>query len=357
MKYRLPIIISLVYITPTFASSEEISFILFQNQIEKVIDEKRAISEPKLDKFQQKMQDITCERDQIDEDTYRISPICFIQNKFPELAIEDIANYIRPELQGFDSAYNNSDNESFDYEWAQPILQGDHNIMADQYTLSREAIATYHTLRWNQITISKADIAKLNTLQYDFYVSSMDTSMREGCTLQNYEVALQTMDNFLLSPWQELDFDQHITDLDYCRWTWPQNLDFYAGACGAATQVFRTSLIHPEINVLERFNHTERWWTYYGEKITGDDAAIYQNNKKLIIRNDGNRGIYFKTRNQDAQSYLIAISPKTDKKIHITRQSIGIRQININKQILLGDTLQSSVDFASAYTKLNFKSN
>lgn len=72
--------------------------------------------------------------------------------------------------------------------------------MADQYTLAREAIATYHTLRGNHITINTQDIAKLNILQYDFYVSSMDTSMREGCTLQNYEVALQSMDNFLLSP-------------------------------------------------------------------------------------------------------------------------------------------------------------
>ncbi len=115
MKYRLLIITSIVYITPTFVAAEEISFTLLQNQIENVIDENRIISEPKLDKFQAKIQDVTCERKQINSDTYNISPICFIQNKFPELSIEDITNHIRPETQGFDSAYNNTDNESFDY--------------------------------------------------------------------------------------------------------------------------------------------------------------------------------------------------------------------------------------------------
>lgn len=115
MRYRLLIITSSIIITPTFAAAEEISFTLFQNQVENVIDENRKISEPKLEKFQAKMQNLTCERKQIDTDIYNISPICFIQNKFPELSIEDITNYIRSQVQGFDSAYNNNDNESFEY--------------------------------------------------------------------------------------------------------------------------------------------------------------------------------------------------------------------------------------------------
>jgi hypothetical protein len=115
MKYRLLIITSLIYTIPTFAAAEDISFTLLHNQIQKVIDENRSISEAKLTKFQTRIRDIPCERTQSDSNSYSISPTCFIQNKFPELSIEDISNNIRPDLQGFDSAYNNTDNESFDY--------------------------------------------------------------------------------------------------------------------------------------------------------------------------------------------------------------------------------------------------
>jgi vancomycin resistance protein YoaR len=49
----------------------------------------------------------------------------------------------------------------------------------------------------------------------------------------------------------------------------------------------------PDITVLERAGHTKWRALYYGSNIMGDDAAMYENSKKFIIRNDFDTSIYF----------------------------------------------------------------
>jgi vancomycin resistance protein YoaR len=54
----------------------------------------------------------------------------------------------------------------------------------------------------------------------------------------------------------------------------------------------------PYLDVIERYPHNKRWAFYYGSKIFGDDAAMYENSKKMIIKNTFNDPIYFKVYEQ-----------------------------------------------------------
>ncbi|MBO7505104.1 hypothetical protein J6T66_02960 [bacterium] len=45
------------------------------------------------------------------------------------------------------------------------------------------------------------------------------------------------------------------------------SLSFYGGVCGMVSQLFRVSLLDPDISINKRFSHNERFVQYYGENI------------------------------------------------------------------------------------------
>ena len=49
---------------------------------------------------------------------------------------------------------------------------------------------------------------------------------------------------------------------------------------------------------------------YYGANIMGDDAAMYQNSQRLVVRNDFDEPIYFRVFEQWDYSYLVGVVPR-----------------------------------------------
>jgi vancomycin resistance protein YoaR len=50
----------------------------------------------------------------------------------------------------------------------------------------------------------------------------------------------------------------------------------------------------PGLTTIERHNHSKWRSLYYGANVMGDDAAMYQNSQRFIVRNDFDEPIYFR---------------------------------------------------------------
>jgi hypothetical protein len=119
----------------------------------------------------------------------------------------------------------------------------------------------------------------------------------------------------------------------YCKGSGEDTFLFYGGVCGMTAQLFRIALIHPDIQTTKRRPHNERFVQYYGENISGDDAAIYEMSKQFEIKNIGNQDIYFKVRQEEGQTSLIAISAHRNKYVQITKHPINALRIDLERTV------------------------
>ena len=320
------------------------------------------ISDTELETAYQTIQAKECTRSE-DRQDYIVDPICIRQKKLPEIPFTDAIDLLRDNVEWFNYVYNTTPTEVFDYEGWLPNYKDQTSIdfLLIQNTRAHKALATYHAIEEDRIRIPKKIIAQIQADTYRFYAVYNDTSMRKGCTLQNYEVALYSMDKVLLYPWQVFNFNKHITDLDYCTWRWRKDLQFYGWVCGAASQLFRSSLIVPFINITQRQWHSERRATYYGDEVTGDDAAIYEMYKQLEIQNNGDRGVYFRTIKWDNYSYLVAITPyKPEQAVRINRYRESKLKTTITKTLYNINNHERYPDiseFSTRYTRRNYNTN
>lgn len=363
-KQRCVVILSMLlsWYTVTSANQEIIEFDQYLWYINAFNKYDKNISDRELDIAYQTVSNTKCTW--IDNgEYYDINPICFRKKELPELEFTESVDRLRDNVQWFNYVYNTAPAETFDYEWWLPNYkdQTASDFLLIQHTRAHKALATYHTIEQDTIRISKSIVAQIQADKYRFYAVYNDTSMRRWCTLHNYEKALYSMDKVFLYPWQVFNFNNHITDLDYCTWSWRKDLQFYGGVCGAASQLFRSSLIIPFVTVTQRQWHSERWAKYYGDDITGDDAAIYEMYKQLEIQNTGPRWLYFRTIKWEKYSYLVAITPYQPKQaVRITRSRESKLKTNLTKSIY---DIQSSqlypdiIEFSTRYARKNYTTN
>ena len=106
------------------------------------------------------------------------------------------------------------------------------------------------------------------------------------CTCTNYTLALEWMDGIILNPWDVFNVNKKLGSLEgYCKWINQDSFAFYGGVCGMVSQLFRISLLDPDIVVNSRFPHNERFVQYYWETVWWDDAAVYEYSKLFEIQN------------------------------------------------------------------------
>jgi len=306
------------------------------------------------------IQDMPCKRYEND-DHYLVEPICLRKDELPKLEFAQAVDTIWPHIAHFSHAYDLSGMTGFRYSWTDiTIDQQDILIYQDYYqTIHNKAVATKYAHQNQKIHIPKSLIWYRQIQEYTLYVIYNDTSMRKWCTLHNYRVALESLNGLYLNPGDIFNYNDHISRLDYCKGTWPQDLLFYAGACWAASQLFRTALLTPNIWVLERYNHTDRRGMYYGKQILWDDATIYQKNKELIIQNNDTQPIYRKTQIFEEYDYLVSIKPiQNDTQTYITRE-LDNRKTNVMKNVYHTNTNErwETAQFPSTYRRNYMWSN
>jgi hypothetical protein len=342
----------------TFSYHEDIPFTTYLKNIQAASKFASHLSPIQIALAYSEVSNKACTR-QEDENHFYLEPVCLFQKKYPTMEFTQVVDMLYDNIQWFNHVYNTAPAESFNYEWASPIYKDNlsRDFLLLQNTQAHKAIAAFHSIEQDKIQIPKNIMAEIIAQDYTFYAVYNDTSMRRWCTLTNYKVALQSMDKVFLYPGHVLNFNQHIRWLPYCTGRWRTDLMFYGGVCGAASQLFRSALIIPWIQVTQRHGHSERWGYYYGDEITGDDAAIYEMHKQLEIKNNDTRWIYFRTIIGDNYDYLIAVSPYKSKQwVQITRERETALRTNLTKNIYdihnIHNT-QEPIHFPTRYIRKN----
>jgi len=192
-----------------------------------------------------------------------------------------------------------------------------------------------------------------------FYVSDKDISKLSKCNTQNYTLALKTLDGKILKPGESYNANRELAKLrGYCTGRGETNYLFYGGVCGMTAQLFRTTLIHPDVEITKRRPHNERFVQYYGDEVGGDDAAIYEMSKQFEIKNTGNEDIYFKVRRGEGHNYLVAISPRSSQSVELIKHPISTLKIDVERNIRKtnsGELFLQQELFSSSYLRRNYE--
>lgn len=82
---------------------------------------------------------------------------------------------------------------------------------------------------------------------------------------------------------------------------------FYQGICGVSSMAFRASILDPEITITKRSSHAKWYAKYYGEKVVGDDASMYEDIKEFEIQNNSATPLLIKSKIIGDTPYLVYI--------------------------------------------------
>lgn len=280
-----------------------------------------------------------------------VSPVCFLltETNF-NIDIDESLNYLLNDLQWFTSYY--SDLNSFFYTSADPIFKESKFDLYKKYrsTIYERVVITYMEMKNTKIRITKDILSKFMFDQFSFYVVPTYMTNRANCSLTNYKLAISKLEWLKLEPWNDLNLNSLISyDTRACRWTLWNNYMFFGGSCWASTQLFRLSLLMPNLDVVERHAHSKWRAYYYWSNIMGDDAAMYENSKKFIVKNNFDTPIYFKVYEQWEFSYLVWVLPKKENSYVEINKNVLWLSSSVYKNIYVWDTLNKIYEFNSRY--------
>lgn len=141
-------------------------------------------------------------------------------------------------------------------------------------------------------------------------MSEKDISRLKPCTKHNYLLAFEQLDGRLIQAFSSFNFNHYLFGLrGYCQGIGGLDLRFYGGVCGVASQLFRAALTSPFLEIPTRYSHNERFAAYYGDRVEGDDAAVYETSKQLILKNHSSYDLLIKTFQAQEKTALIFVVP------------------------------------------------
>lgn len=284
-----------------------------------------------------------------------ISPVCLLKDT-TYLTTEKSIQYILKDLNTFYDIYQ-QDSYYFTYKATKPYFKYSiyDRYLKNRWNIYEKIAILYWTSENRMIKINNEILAKLMFENYSFYSVPTNLANRWPCSLTNYKLAIWKLNWLELKPWEVLDLNKLISnDPHSCKWSSTKSFLFYWWSCWASSQLFRLSLIMPDITVLERAWHAKRRALYYGANIMWDDAAMYENSKKFVIRNDFNTSIYFIAYEKWNYVYLVWIVPeKVDEYVEIIK-NVNWYRSSLFKQIYNKYwTLIWSYQFDSVYSSLH----
>jgi len=285
-----------------------------------------------------------------------ISPVCLLKDT-NYLTTEKSIQYILKDLNTFYDIYQ-QDSYYFTYKATKPYFKYSiyDRYLKNRWNIYEKIAILYRTSENRMIKINNEILAKLMFEKYSFYSVPTNLANRWPCSLTNYKLAIWKLNWLELKPWEVLDLNKLISnDPHSCKWNSTKSFLFYWWSCWASSQLFRLSLIMPDITVLERAWHAKRRALYYGSNIMWDDAAMYENSKKFVIRNDFNTSIHFIAYEKWDYVYLVWIVPKkVDEYVEIIK-NVNWYRSSLFKQIYNKYwTLIWSYQFDSVYSSLHW---
>jgi len=314
-------------------SNKKISFIKFLSDFNKIKDNKCSISYSKS--------------------FVELSPICFLDYNNFKVDVNKSLDYLLEWLNWF-SQYYGEHLDHFVYKPADVLYSLSDIDRYRQYksTMHEKIVVTYMENKWQTIRIDKESFAKLLFDRFSFYVVPTYLGNRWNCSITNYRLAISKLDWMELKAWEELNLNSLISyDPRACKWTLWNNYMFFWWSCGASTQLFRLSLIMPNLDVIERYPHSKWRAYYYWDKIMWDDAAMFENSMKFIVKNNFSSSIYFRIYEQWDWSYLVWVLPyKENNYSEINKSSKGLSASVFKKNYDSFGNLLKIYEFNSRYS-------
>ena len=287
---------------------------------------------------------------------FNINAVCIQKKQLPQMALVNIIDEVWDQIEWF-SGYYDPYSQSFNYYWATPIFRTAWSPYLQWNSESQQLID--EAIKWRKkIQITYNELAQYYAEHLSYFVADKDLTNLWRCTRINYTLALEWMDGVIMNPWDTFNVNQKLGSLRwYCRWMSEDSLSFYGGVCWMVSQLFRVSLLDPDISINKRFSHNERFVQYYGETVWWDDAAVYEYSKQFEIQNSSNSDIVFKMRHEWNHSILVAISWPTNKWVNISKENIDGREtaIYLNKSVYESDRLMREENFDSYYTRKTYE--
>lgn len=289
-----------------------------------------------------------------DGENFLISPSCLLRSIDTGMSVKSALDLLTPYLEGVPIVYNTA-SPNFSYEATTPIFSKKLFPVTIRDPLDYAFLLSLQK-EGKVFRISKVQLAYLMSKSWSWYGVWKDMTPLKPCTKQNYYVAFSSLQDYVRASGSQLNLNDMIANRPgYCKGTGPKNLMFYGGVCGFATQLFRLSLLIPNVDTIERYEHSQRYVSYYSEYIYGDDAALYQNNKKLILKNNLSTNIYLKTLDKWTATYLIAIVPqKINSYVEIRKEQIWNLKWEVTKIVKNFKDSRIAQNFISYYTQRTY---
>ncbi len=291
---------------------------------------------------------------------YFISPRCFLSwNKLPKIDFKTTIDDILPFISDFKNVYNLNSTE-FYYTTAQPQFYINYNIdnIIKQNQNNKIILHILWLLNY-YIKIPKIYFEFKQAKKYSFYVSTKDLTLRNKWRLQNFNIAMNQLDWYLLKWWKTLTLNNLIANKPWYDTNWIKKWKylFYGGVCGVSTMLFRNALINPYLYVEKRYNHAQRYVNFYSKYIYGDDSSMYEYHKILNIKNISNYPIYFKKKQIWENLYFMSIIPKKSNSFTwISKKQIKkLTAQLINKTINNNWKLLYTQSWISNYKRKNYE--
>ena len=268
------------------------------------------------------------------EDKIFLDPVCVLNGRLPNFSLKDRADIVWTRILSFSKGYD-SQAEVILYRPAEITLSKADNL----YPLTekrRQQLVLAHQ-KGKKIWFPLSFFASLVVPDLAFYISEKDISQLKPCTKHNYLLAFETLDGKLIKAGSDFSFNRHLFGLrGYCQGNAGLDLKFYWGVCGAASQLFRASLTNPLLEISKRWGHNDWYSAYYGEKVQGDDASVYETSKQLIIKNASASDVVIKTFQQWVKTYLVLVTDKKsvqDKRVEIQKIYLGPLQVKLFREV------------------------
>jgi len=267
-------------------------------------------------------------------DYFFTDPICLRTKQYPEIWFRETVDEIRKHTYWFKNEYQSNKNE-FTFTGSIPEINYSEISLPYYYhnSLIEKEILYYLEKNNIKIKVHKKFFARYNFENYTIYAVKRNRNGLWDCAFTNYRVWLSALNWLYLKPWELFNINKAISFLPwYCKWSTNYDLAFYWWTCGSAWQLFKTSLIMPEIDITKRYPHIRRRASFYGTEIYWDDAAILDMTKQFEIQNNGFLPIYFRTLLFEDYDYFVAIYPwKNTKSTDITRKQTWILSAEVSK--------------------------
>ncbi len=287
---------------------------------------------------------------------YYISPWCFLKNSLPKLWLKKSSDIIFPFINGFDNIYKLNSKE-FTYKPAKVSFL--HNYSLDYFidkTLYDKLLLYVLWLKNYYIKVPETFLALNEFENYSIYVSSKDLSKRNYWRLNNFNIAMNEIDDYLFQPQEEINFNKLIANKPWYSKGSKQYL-FYAWVCWVSTMFFRNAIINPYLYVTKRYNHAQRYVNFYSPYIYWDDASVYEYIKTLKIKNNSTYPIYLKKKNIWENIYFTSIVPKKSWKIaHIIKEQTKSLTAKLSSTVFDENAnILYEQSWVSNYLKKNFE--